>query len=65
MDLFGRKARIENQYLYKELAKCKDTMRNANYLIKLQESKIFKLEQEIKYLKMCDTLDFPNTRKEH
>ena len=65
MDVFGRKAREENQRLYKELISCKDTMKRAKDLIQLQQNKIFKLEQEIKFLKMCDNLDFPNTRKEH
>lgn len=64
MDLFGRKARAENMRLYKELISCKDTMKRAKELIQMQENKIFKLEQEIKFLKMCETLDFPNTRKE-
>lgn len=68
MDLFGRKARIENAYLMKILLRDKEALKKAKNLLQIQEHKIYKLEQEVQFLKMINeqqTLDYPNSRKEN
>jgi hypothetical protein len=65
MDIFGLKARKENEYLAKCLMKDKEALYKAKNLIQLQEHKIYKLEQEIDYLKMINNMkvDYPNSKK--
>jgi len=65
MDIFGFKARKENEYLTKCLMKDKEALYKAKNLIQLQEHKIYKLEQEIDYLKMINNMkvDYPNSKK--
>lgn len=67
MDLFGRKARNENAYLLQVILRDKEALKKAKNLIQIQEHKIYKLEQEVQFLKMINeqqTLDYPNSRKE-
>lgn len=68
MDLFGRKARSENAYLKQLLLRDKELMMKSKNLLQIQEHKIYKLEQEVQFLKMINeqqTLDYPNSRKEN
>ena len=68
MDLFGRKARNENAYLKKLLLCDKEALKKAKNLLQIQEHKIYKLEQEVQFLKMINeqaTIDYPNSRKEN
>ena len=68
MDLFGRKARNENVYLKQLLLRDKELMMKSKNLLQIQEHKIYKLEQEVQFLKMINeqqTLDYPNSRKEN
>lgn len=68
MDLFGRKARNENAYLLQVILQDKEALKKAKNLLQIQEHKIYKLEQEVQFLKMINeqqTLDYPNSRKEN
>jgi hypothetical protein len=68
MDLFGRKARNENAYLLQLILRDKEALKKAKNLLQIQEHKIYKLEQEVQFLKMINeqqTLDYPNSRKEN
>ena len=68
MDLFGSKARSENAYLKQLLLRDKELMMKSKNLLQIQEHKIYKLEQEVQFLKMINeqqTLDYPNSRKEN
>lgn len=68
MDLFGSKARNENAYLKQVLLRDREALMKAKNLIQIQEHKIYKLEQEVQFLKMISeqqTLDYPNSRKEN
>lgn len=68
MDLFGRKARNENAYLLQVILRNKEALKKAKNLLQIQEHKIYKLEQEVQFLKMINeqqTLDYPNSRKEN
>ena len=68
MDLFGRKARNENAYLIQLVLRDKEALKKAKNLLQIQEHKIYKLEQEVQFLKMINeqqTLDYPNSRKEN
>ena len=68
MDLFGRKARNENDYLLQVILRDKEALKKAKNLLQIQEHKIYKLEQEVQFLKMISkqqTLDYPNSRKEN
>lgn len=68
MDLFGRKARNENAYLKQVLLRDREALMKAKNLVRIQEHKIYKLEQEVQFLKMINeqqTLDYPNSRKEN
>ena len=67
MDLFGVKARSENAYLKQVILRDKEALIKAKNLLQIQEHKIYKLEQEVQFLKMINeqqTLDYPNSRKE-
>lgn len=68
MDLFGVKARSENAYLKQVILRDKEALKKAKNLVHIQEHKIYKLEQEVQFLKMINeqaTLDYPNSRKEN
>ena len=68
MDLFGVKARNENAYLLQVILRDKEALKKAKNLLQIQEHKIYKLEQEVQFLKMINeqqTLDYPNSRKEN
>ncbi len=68
MDLFGRKARNENAYLKQVLLRDREALMKAKNLLQIQEHKIYKLEQEVQFLKMISeqqTIDYPNSRKEN
>lgn len=68
MDLFGFKARNENAYLKQVLLRDREALMKAKNLLQIQEHKIYKLEQEVQFLKMINeqqTLDYPNSRKEN
>lgn len=68
MDLFGSKARNENDYLKQVLLRDREALMKAKNLLQIQEHKIYKLEQEVQFLKMISeqqTLDYPNSRKEN
>lgn len=66
MDIFGFKARKQNEHLAKCLIKDKEIIYKAKNLIQLQEHKIYQLEQEVKFLKMINehnNIDYPNSKK--
>lgn len=66
MDIFGFKARKQNEHLAKCLIKDKEIIYKAKNLIQLQEHKIYGLEQEVKFLKMINehnNIDYPNSKK--
>lgn len=66
MDIFGFKARKQNEHLARCLIKDKEIIYKAERLIQLQDQKIYKLEQEVKFLKMINAhnnIDYPNSKK--
>lgn len=65
MDIFGSKARKQNAYLAECLIKDKEELYKAKNLIQFQEHKIYKLEQEVNYLKTINNMnvDYPNSKK--